>query len=301
MAGRVAITGATGFIGRALARALAADGKTVVPVVRRRTAAGQVVWDPAQGDIDAEALRGVDAVVHLAGESLAGGRWTTDRKRTIRESRLLGTRLMAETLAGLRPPPAVLVSASAIGIYGDRGDEILTEASPMGQGFLPEVGRAWETAAGAAAAAGIRVVHPRFGIVLDPAGGALAEMLPFFRLGLGGRLGSGRQWMSWLTRDEAVAIIRFAIATESLSGPLNAVTPNPVVNAEFARTLGAALRRPARLPVPAFALRLRFGEMADAALLASHRGLPAALQAVGYPFRHPDLAEALRHVLRPSA
>lgn len=297
MARRIAITGATGFLGRALARSLTADGWSVVPVVRRRTGDGQALWDPAAGTIEATALAGVEAVVHLAGESIAGSRWTAARKRAIRDSRVGSTRLLATALAALDPPPAVLVSASAVGIYGDRGDEILTEASPPGTGFLPDLAVAWEAAAAPAAQAGIRVVHPRFGIVLAPSGGALAEMLPFFRAGLGGPIGDGRQWMSWLTRDEAVAIIRFAIETPALRGPVLAVSPNPVTNRDFATALGAALHRPALLPVPAFALRLRFGELADAALLASHRAVPAALEAAGYRFQHPELRAALRLVL----
>lgn len=297
MARRIAIAGATGFLGRALARSLTADGWSVVPVVRRRTGDGQALWDPAAGTIEATALAGVEAVVHLAGESIAGSRWTAARKRAIRDSRVGSTRLLATALAALDPPPAVLVSASAVGIYGDRGDEILTEASPPGTGFLPDLAVAWEAAAAPAAQAGIRVVHPRFGIVLAPSGGALAEMLPFFRAGLGGPIGDGRQWMSWLTRDEAVAIIRFAIETPALRGPVLAVSPNPVTNRDFATALGAALHRPALLPVPAFALRLRFGELADAALLASHRAVPAALEAAGYRFQHPELRAALRLVL----
>lgn len=291
---RIAITGATGFLGRALSRSLAADGHQVVPLMRKAVTEEAVTWDPESGAIETDALEGLDAVVHLAGESIASARWTADRKRRILRSRVKGTSVLASALAGLRQPPPVLISASAVGIYGDRGDEILTEASAIGRGFLAEVGTAWERAADPARQAGIRVVHPRFGIVLDPAGGALKQMLLPFRLGLGGPLGSGRQWVSWLTRRDAVRLIRFALDTATVAGPVNAAAPHPATFAEFARALGRALHRPAIFPVPAFALRLRFGEMADALLLASQRVQPAALTAAGFQFESPELEPALR-------
>lgn len=294
---RVAVTGASGFLGRALVRSLEADGHRVLRLVRRPAPGDVATWNPETGAIDAEALEGLDAVVHLAGDDISGGRWTAEKKRRIRQSRVAGTTLLARTLAGLRHRPAVLVSAAAVGIYGDRGDEVLTEASAPGEGFLAEVGRAWEAATSPAEEAGIRVVQPRFGIVLDPAGGALARMLLPFRLGVGGPLGPGTQWVSWLTRAEVVGIIRFALDTPALQGAVNAVAPAPVTFRDLATTLGAVLHRPAVLPVPAFALRLLFGEMADALLLASQRCLPTALQAAGYRFQDPELRAALAAML----
>jgi uncharacterized protein (TIGR01777 family) len=294
---RIAITGATGFLGRALSRSLAADGHQVVPLTRKSGTENAVTWDPESGTIEADALEGLGAVVHLAGESIASARWNAERKQRIRQSRVAGTSVLATALAGLRQPPPVLVSASAVGIYGDRGDEVLTESSPAGSGFLAELGAAWERAADPARQAGIRVVHPRFGIVLDPSGGALKQMLLPFRLGIGGPLGTGRQWVSWMTRGDAVRLIRFAIDTQALSGAVNAATPHPVTFRDFARALGRALHRPAVLPVPAFALRLRFGELADALLLASQRAVPAALTAVGFRFEAPELEPALRDLL----
>ncbi|MFN2324566.1 MAG: TIGR01777 family oxidoreductase [Gemmatimonadales bacterium] len=299
MALQVAVTGASGFVGRAVVASLRADGHRVLSLVRRPTPGDTATWDPATGAIDRDALEGLDAVVHLAGEDIARGRWTTDKKRRIRQSRVAGTSLLAGALAGLTHQPAVLVSTSAVGIYGDRGDEILTETSPPGAGFLADVGTAWEAATTPAAEAGIRVACLRFGIVLDPAGGALERMLLPFRLGVGGPLGSGRQWVSWLTRAELVRIIRFAIDTPTLMGPVNAVSPAPVTFAELAQTLGRVLHRPALLPVPPFALRLLFGDMADAMLLASQRCVPDVLLAAGYRFQSPELEAALREQLAP--
>jgi uncharacterized protein (TIGR01777 family) len=248
--------------------------------------------------VDPSRFDGVDAVVHLAGENIAAGRWTSARKAEIRQSRVEGTRRLCEALARLAQPPRVFVSASAIGFYGDRGAQTLTEESGAGSGFLPDVCREWEAATEPASQAGIRVVNLRFGMVLSPAGGALQKMLPPFKLGLGGRIGSGAQFMSWIAIDDAVGAIHQALSAESLRGPVNAVAPTPVTNAEFARTLARILRRPAFMPVPQFAARLAFGEMADALLLASARVMPVRLQESGYHFRFPELEGALRHMLR---
>lgn len=293
----VAITGQSGLVGRALSAFLTSGGHRVIPLVRRRAGPGELHWDPGSGSIDAAGLEGVDAVIHLAGENIAGGRWTAARKRRIASSRLDGTRLLATTLARLSQKPAVLISASAVGIYGDRGDEILTEASPTGSGFLAELGQAWEEASAAASDAGIRVVLPRLGIVLTPGGGALQRMLPPFRLGVGGPLGSGRQWMSWLTLDDAVGMLHYLLTTPDIAGPVNAVAPEPTTNSDFAGALGRVLRRPAILPVPAPILEALFGELAREALLAGQRVRPALLEARGYPFRDPALLPALRRIL----
>jgi hypothetical protein len=293
----VAVTGASGLIGRALVPVLGATGHTVTRLVRRTPGPGEARWNPGAGQIDAAALEGTDVVVHLAGESIASARWTVERKRRIRDSRVVGTGLLARTLSALDRPPQLLVSASAIGLYGHRGDTPLTESDPPGTGFLAEVGRDWEGATSAASQAGIRVALLRFGIILSLQGGALAKMLPPFRLGVGGPLGSGRQWMSWLTIDDAVGIIQHGIACPELSGPVNAVAPEPVTNAEFTRSLGTVLGRPAVLPVPAFGLELLFGEMAGEALLGSQRVLPRRLEETGYAFRDPVLLPALRRLL----
>jgi uncharacterized protein (TIGR01777 family) len=290
----VAITGASGFVGRALAPALRAAGHAVRTV--GRGSSSDVQWDPRAGTLRADDLDGVDAVVHLAGASVSE-RWTPEHKREIFESRVRGTSLLASTIAAMPRKPRVLVSASAIGIYGSRGEEWLSEESTTGDDFLAEVGRAWESNADAARDAGIRVVHPRIGIVLSPDGGALAKMLPAFRFGAGGPMGSGRQWMSWIALDDLIGVIQFALATESLAGPVNAVAPSPVTNAAFGSALGEALHRPAILPVPAFALRLMFGEMAEATVLASQRVRATKLAVAGYAFRYPELDGALRNLL----
>jgi uncharacterized protein len=300
---RVAVSGASGLIGSALVPFLTTGGHSVVRLVRSRAGEGEALWNYEHGRVDAAKLEGLDAVVHLAGENIAA-RWTDARRRRILDSRAIGTRFLAETLARLRRPPRVLVSASAIGIYGNRGDEVLTEASPTLAGppdFLTEVGREWESATEPARAAGIRVVRLRFGLVLTPAGGVLGRMLPPFRLGAGGPLGSGRQWMSWIAIDDLVGAIHHALMTDSLSGPVNATAPNPVTSRTFASTLGRVLNRPAVIPVPAAALRLAFGEMADVALLSSAHVLPARLRESGYAFRYPELEGALRFGLgRPA-
>ena len=297
---RIAVTGASGLIGRALVPFLTTGGHHVVRVVHgRRAGEGEASWDWHLGRIEAQRLEGLDAVIHLAGENIAA-RWTPDRRRRIRDSRGIGTRFLAETLGRLNRRPAVLVSASAVGIYGNRGDETLTEESATlapAPDFLTEVGREWEAATEPASAAGIRAVLPRFGLVLTPAGGVLGRMLPPFQAGVGGPLGSGRQQMSWIAMDDLLGAIHHLLMTDSLSGPVNATAPHPVTNREFTATLGRVLNRPALLPVPAPALRLAFGEMADVAILSSQRVLPARLQASGFGFRYPELEPALRHLL----
>jgi uncharacterized protein (TIGR01777 family) len=301
---RVAVTGASGLIGRTLVPFLTTGGHAVVRMVRRRKAeADEASWDWGLGRIDAERLEGLDAVIHLAGENI-GARWTPERRRRIRDSRGIGTRFLSETLARLARPPRTLVSASAIGIYGNRGEERLTETSATRTGssdFLADVSREWEAATEPARAAEMRVVLTRFGLVLSPAGGTLARLLPPFRLGAGGPLGDGRQFMSWVAVDDLVGAVHHALMTETLAGPVNVTAPQPVTNGEFAATLGRVLHRPAALPVPATALRLVFGEMADTAILASARALPERLTASGYPFRYPTLEVALRYLLGRSA
>ncbi len=276
---KITLTGASGFIGRAVTGRLQAAGHEIEPLRTRET----VQVPPC------------DAVVHLAGEPVAQ-RWTDEAKRRIRDSRVEGTRRLVESLGRLSPPPAVLVCASAIGIYGSRGDEILTENSPPGSGFLAEVCVAWEREAQRAGALGVRVVSPRIGVVLGRGGGALERMLPIFRRGAGGHLGSGRQWMSWIHLDDLAALIEFALSNSGLRGPVNATAPRPVTNIEFTHSLGAALHRPALLPAPAFALRLKFGEMASI-LLDSQRVVPEAIQAAGFQFRYPELDPALSSIL----
>ena len=296
---RLAVTGASGLLGRTLVPFLTTGGHRVVTVSRHAHGPDQIGWNPDRGELDPSALDGIDAAVHLAGEPI-GVRWTAARKRRIRESRVRGTRLLAETLARLPRPPRVLVSASAVGIYGNRGDTILTEDTPPEEAppdFLVEVAREWEAATEPARAAGIRVVQVRFGIVLSPAGGALGRMLPPFRLGLGGPLGSGRQWMSWIAIDDAVGAVHHALMSDGLAGPVNATAPEPVTGRVLARTLGRVLGRPAVLQAPAPALRLAFGEMAGSALLGSQRVLPVRLLASGYRFRYPSLEPALRFLL----
>jgi uncharacterized protein (TIGR01777 family) len=293
----VAVTGAGGLLGSSLVPMLTTGGHRVTRLVRGAPGAGEVRWDPAGGGLDPRALRGVDAVIHLAGENIAAGRWTAARRRRVLESRRTGTRLLAEAVARAPDGPRVLVSASAIGIYADRGDEVLDEESPPGRGFLPDVARAWEEGTRPAEDAGVRVVRLRIGLVLTPAGGLLGRLLLPFRLGLGGRIGTGAQWMSWVSIDDVMGAFHHALTADGARGPMNAVGPAPVTNAEFTRILGAALHRPTLLPVPAVALRLAFGRMADEAILASTRVLPAALTRAGYRFRHATLEAALAHVL----
>ncbi len=326
---RVALTGTTGLIGSALAPALATAGHSVVRLVRprpglakrRRAAAtgpyddtdggrdhrlnsdtdsaftGTVTWDPARGQLDPAALDGIDAIIHLSGESLAE-RWTAERKRRIVSSRVDSTALLARTIAVMPTRPRTLIVASAVGYYGSRGDEILDESSAAGLGFLADVCQAWEAAASPAREAGVRTVHTRFGVALSPDGGALAKMLPPFTLGLGGKIGAGTQWMSWIARSDLVAAILFLLATDTIAGPVNVTSPNPVTNAEFAATLGHVLHRPAVATVPPFALRLMFGEMADETLLAGQRVVPRVLERAGFVYEHPTVADALRFELK---
>ena len=298
----VVVTGSHGLIGSALLPALAAAGHRVRRLVRSRPGPGEVAWDPDAGTIDAAGLEGVDAAVHLAGVGIGDRRWTSAQKARIADSRVKGTGLLATTLAGLPAPPRVLVSQSAVGYYGDRGDEVLTEDSGPGQGFLAGLVGAWEAAAAPAADAGIRLVTTRSGVVLAAGGGALKRQVPLFRLGLGGPLGSGRQWVSWIAIEDEVGGILHALADESLSGPVNLTSPHPVTGADLARAIGRAVRRPAVLPVPRPALALVLGrELTDEMVLASQRALPTRLGAAGYRFRHPDVAGALAAALRRPA
>jgi uncharacterized protein len=291
----VAITGSSGLIGSALTRFLVAGGHRVTRLVRGHSdpAAGLLHWDPETGVSDAAGLEGVNAVVHLAGENIAGGRWTAARKARIRGSRDQGTRVLCEALARLARRPTVLASASGIAFYGDCGDRVVDEGGPPGEGFLAETCRLWEEATEPANGAGIRVVRTRIGIVLSPQGGALARMLPLFRLGLGGRLGNGGQYWSWISLDDAVGGLGHVLQHASLSGAVNLVGPAPVTNREFTAALARALGRPAILPVPACALRLALGQMAKETLLLSTRVLPQRLEESGYKFRHSTLAPAL--------
>jgi uncharacterized protein len=293
---KVLISGASGLVGSALVEALVRGGNDVRRLVRQSGELASIRWNVETGEIDEPALKewgGPEAVVHLAGENIASGRWTAEKKRRIRESRVEATQRLAKSLARA-VKVTTFVGASAIGFYGNRGDELLTEASAKGTGFLAEICEGWEAAAEPLAAAGARVVHLRFGMILSGKGGALAKMLPIFRLGLGGRVGSGKQWVSWVTRTDVVRAIEFALARDEARRVFNVVSPNPVQNREFAKELGAALHRPAILPVPGFLLRLVFGELADALLLSSQRVMPEKLLQSGFAFEHPTLREALK-------
>ena len=294
----ILVTGSTGLVGSSVVSFLKTGGHRVLRLVRGTTGgADDVVWDPAAGTIESAKLETLDAVVHLAGENIASGRWSAAKKARIRDSRVNGTRLLSEALAKLARKPRVLVCASAIGFYGDRGDEVLTESSPPGTSFLCNVCRDWESATEPARQAGIRVVNLRIGVVLTPRGGALAKMLLPFKLGVGGIVGSGRQFWSWIALDVVVGAIHQAFICESLSGPVNTVSPEPTTNRNFTKTLGQVLRRPTIFPMPALAAKLLLGEMAEELLLASTRVLPSQLQSSGYAFRCPQLEGALRHVL----
>lgn len=294
----VAVTGATGLIGTALVDRLRNRGHEVRRLVRsaRQAQGTDVVWDPARDELPPSALAGVDAVVNLAGEPIAH-RWTPERKRAIRESRVRGTEQLARAIMLLDRKPRVVLSGSAVGYYGDRGNDVLDERSGPGEDFLAGLTIEWEAATEPIAGAGVRVVHLRTGIVLSPRGGALERLLPIFRLGAGGPIGTGRQWMSWITLEDHVRAMEHALFTDSMRGPANLVAPNPVTNAEFATTLGRVLTRPALIPVPAFALELMFGEMARATLLAGQRAMPRALATAGFEFTHPTLEGGLRQTV----
>jgi uncharacterized protein len=297
MLGKILVSGSSGLIGTALLLSLQSSGYQVTRLVRGAASGkGLIGWDPAQ-PLAPESVSGFDAVVHLAGESIVG-RWTAAKKRRILESRVKGTRNLAGALSAAARRPQLLISASAIGYYGDRGEETLREDSASGDGFLPEVCRQWEGAAEAAANAGVRTVQMRFGLVLSGSGGALQKMLLPFRMGVGGNMGNGRQWWSWVDIDDLVGAIQHAIKTDTLRGPVNVVAPTPVRNAEFTKTLASVLSRPAIFPMPAFAARLVFGQMGDELLLASQRVEPAKLMASGYVFQKCDLRAALEAILK---
>lgn len=298
---RILVSGSSGLVGSALIPTLTAAGHDVVRLVRSKSANRSkelASWDPAKGQIDVSGLSDIDAVVHLAGESIASGRWNTERKARIRDSRIQGTRLLAETLAKLPAPPKVFVCASAIGFYGDRGDEVLSESSSPGTGFLADVCREWETACDPLQRSGTRVVNLRFGVVLSRQGGALKQMLLPFQMGAGGILGNGKQYMSVVSLKDAVGVIEFVLGNSGVAGPVNVVCPQPVTNYEYTKSLGKVLHRPTIFPVPGFAARLAFGEMADALLLSSSRVVPDRLLAAGYQFRDPTVEAALRSALQ---
>jgi uncharacterized protein len=299
---RILMTGASGLVGTALAAQLRAAGDTVNRFARATSnaapAAGDVTWNPETGEMNLPAAEGADAIVNLAGASIGGGRWTAKRKALLRSSRVDLTEHLVAPLTRLKSPPKVFVSASAIGYYGDRGEESLTEASSSGQDFLSQICRKWEAAAMKAEQSGIRTVITRFGIILSKKGGALPQMLTPFKLGVGGRIGTGKQWMSWVALDDAVSAIRLAIANESIRGPINVVAANPARNAEFTQVLARVLHRPAIFPAPAFALRLILGEMADALVLSSQRVVPEKLTQHRFQFQYADLESALRRAVQ---
>jgi uncharacterized protein len=295
---KVLLTGSSGLIGAALVSSLRAEGNTIARLVRSQTnlQPDDHYWNPDNGQLDSKELEGMDAVVHLAGETISE-RWTDRKKARIRNSRVQSTRLLSECLSWLKRPPRLMVSASAIGYYGDRANEVLREESAPGAGFLSVVCREWEAATEPAAQRGIRTVLLRTGVVLSSAGGALGQMLPPFRMGLGGKLGSGRQYMSWIAMDDFVGIVSHALSTPGLNGPVNAVAPNPVTNLEFTKALGRVLHRPTFFAMPAFVVRLVFGEMGQELLLGSAKVEPAKLGSSGYVFRYPEIEGALRHLL----
>lgn len=298
---KIAIGGSTGLVGTELVSFLTARGHQVARLMRRvsnQFSEPQVQWDPAQGTIDSAGLEGSDVVVHLGGDNIAHGRWNAGKKRLIRDSRVISTGLLASTIAGLTKPPRVFICASAIGFYGDRGDEVLTEDSAPGPRFLSDVCREWEQATEPARAAGIRVVNLRIGVILTAKGAALKKMLLPFKLGLGGIVGSGQQWWSWVAIDDVLGAIDFAIHHEDLRGPINCVAPECVTNRDFTKTLGRVIRRPTLFPMPAFVVKLLFGEMGEELLLGSNRVVPSRLQAAGYPFACAQLEGALRHLLQ---
>jgi uncharacterized protein (TIGR01777 family) len=291
---KVLIAGASGLVGSALIPALEAEGAEVTRLVRSSAGAGEIVWHPNNDQIDAKSLEGFDAVINLAGENIAAGRWTDDLKRKIHDSRVNGTHLLSEAIAKLAQPPKVFLCASATGFYGDRGDESLDEQSDSGGGFLAGVCREWEQATEPANAASVRTVNLRFGPILARDGGMLAKLLTPFKMGMGGKVGSGKQYISWVAIDDVVNAIKLALKDETIRGPLNIVSPHPVTNEEFTKTLGHVLSRPTALAMPAFAVRLAFGEMADEMLLTSQRVIPKKLNDAGYEFQQPELEGALR-------
>ena len=294
---KVLIAGASGLVGSALIPALEAEGGEVTRLVRTSAGAGEIEWHPNNDQIDATKLEGFDAIINLAGENIAGGRWTDDVKRKIHDSRVNGTHLLSEAIAGLKQQPKVFLCASATGIYGDRDEETLDEQSDSGGGFLAGVCREWEQATEPASAAGVRTVNLRFGPILAREGGMLAKLLTPFKMGMGGKVGSGKQYISWVAIDDVVGAIKLALKDESIRGPLNIVSPRPVTNEEFTKTLGHVLSRPTALSVPAFAARLAFGEMADEMLLTSQRVIPKRLNDAGYEFEFPELEGAFRKYL----
>ena len=297
---RIAVTGSSGLVGCAITEEARVRGIDVIPVLRSASdgSPGVIHWDPDVGQCNPDDFEDLDAVIHLAGENIAAGRWTEARKKRIADSRISGTQLLAGTLARCANPPLVLICASAIGYYGSRGDTVLDEAAGPGRGFLPSICERWEGATRVARDAGIRVVQLRIGVVLSRDGGALARMLVPSKLGLGGPIGSGRQWMSWIELEDVVGVALHAVSDPSLEGPVNCVAPNPATNGEFTKLLGRSLHRPTMFPLPAFLAKLLLGEMAEELLLASTRVTPGVLQAAGYQFRHPELGAALRHALR---
>jgi uncharacterized protein (TIGR01777 family) len=297
---KMLISGGSGLVGSALTNTLRADGHLVSHFIRPggKSAPGDVLWNPSRATVDVPGLEGCDAIVHLSGAGIADGRWTDKRKAILRSSRVDSTRVLVDSLTHLKQPPRVLVCASAIGYYGDRGDELLTESSGYGNDFLAILCRAWEAEATRAVANGIRTVIARFGVILATQGGALPRMLTPFKLGIGGRLGGGKQWISWVALEDVVKVLRTAIDNENVNGPVNVVAPEPVQNSEFTRVLASVLHRPAIFPAPAFALRLALGQMADALLLSSQRVRPEKLAKIGYKFRCETLQSALQAILR---
>ena len=294
---KVAVTGSSGLIGSSLVSFLSEKSVTVSKILRENTKDDDISWKPEDGDWDSAFTGGVDGIVHLAGENIASGKWTRKKKEKIRNSRIEGTTRLCEHILKLPTPPSVLVCASAIGYYGNRGVEFLNEGSSRGSGFLPDVCLGWEEAAESVSKAGIRVVNVRFGIVLSKDGGALAKMMTPFKIGMGGKIGSGTQYMSWVAMDDVTGAIYHTLTTDSLKGPVNVTAPNPVTNKEFTNTLGEVLKRPAVVPIPAFAAKLAFGEMANDLLLASTKVAPKRLSDSGYKFQYPELENALKHVL----
>jgi uncharacterized protein (TIGR01777 family) len=296
---KILLAGSHGLVGTALIEALKADGHELSQLVRYTPhSESEIEWSPDRFSISIGRLEGFDAVINLAGESIAEGRWTDEKKQRIRESRVKGSTLLSNVLSGLAKPPATFICASAIGYYGNRGDELLIEDSEPGNDFLANVCVDWEEATRKASESGIRVVNTRFGVILDPKGGALAKMLPPFRMGVGGRIGDGKQWMSWISLEDVVAGLKFVLTNDALRGPVNFVAPNPVTNAEFTKTLGKTLSRPTIFPIPAFGVRLMFGEMGEALLLGGQRVEPAKLTQAGFSFTSATIDEALRRLLK---